>query len=44
MYAPTRLELDRELLMGNGAEGKNKMPTLQLDVNKVFNKGKPDKK
>lgn len=44
MYAPTRLELDRELLMGNGSEGQNKMPVLNLDVNKVFNKGKTDKK
>ncbi|CAC5380271.1 TPGS2 [Mytilus coruscus] len=44
IYAPTRLELDRELLMGNGSEGQNKMPTLNLDVNKVFNKGKTDKK
>ncbi|XP_071168630.1 tubulin polyglutamylase complex subunit 2-like isoform X1 [Mytilus edulis] len=44
IYAPTRLELDRELLMGNGSEGQNKMPVLNLDVNKVFNKGKTDKK
>lgn len=44
MYASTRLELDRELLMGDGSDGQNKNTTIHLDVNKVFNKGKADKK
>ena len=44
MYASTRLELDRELLMGDGSDGQSKNTTIHLDVNKVFNKGKADKK